>query len=206
MRLVFVFVLFVVFVLVQDVENLLQLFELWDDMWESVIGINQELLVDLVVFLFDVFKCVDNFVFVLIYIIQLLGVFDVIVLLLVVDGNFVLVVVEFIFGKVLMLFDFEVWLCVDIYLDVCVIVMLVDGCKVMVGCFVCVLGGCVVFVGKSMDQVCVIMGEMWFCQVVEGGCDIGMLMICYFNFLGLQCDQVMLLIIFVEFIQMFEVK
>lgn len=192
--------------LVWAVDNPMQPSDNWNDMRESVVGSNEDPLIDPAIFDLDAPVRADNPALVPVHITQPEGAPAITALTLVVDGNPAPIAAEFTFGKAMMPLDFEVRVRVDMYSDLRAIATLEDGRKVMAGRFVKASGGCAAPAGKSMDQVRASMGEMRFRHAQQDGRDIGTLMVRHPNFSGLQRDQLTLLTIPAEFIQTLEVK
>ena len=190
----------------QSRDNPLQPSELWDDLRESVLGLEAEPPVDPSILTLDAPFRADDPAYVPVRIRQPEGAPEITALDLIIDANPAPVAAEFTFGKALMPLDLEVRVRVDAYTNLRAIATLADGRKVMAGRFVRASGGCAAPAGKDMEAQKASMGQMRWRSGEEDGRVFGTLMIRHPNFSGLQRDQVTLLNIPAMFIQTLDVK
>lgn len=179
---------------------------LWDDLRESVIGLDTEPPVDPAVLDLAAPMRADDAAIVPIHITQPAGAPELSALSLVIDQNPAPVAAEYTFGPAMMPLDFEVRVRVDAYSNVRAIGQTAAGDRTMAGRFVKASGGCSAPAGKDMAAVKQTMGQMRWRSAEQDGRTIGTLMIRHPNFSGLQRDQLTLLNIPALFIQTLEVR
>lgn len=189
----------------QDRDNPLEPSPVWDDLRDTVLGLEADPPVDPAILTLDAPFRADDPAQVPVRIRQPEGAPAITALMLVIDANPAPVAAEFTFGKALMPLDFELRVRVDAYSNLRAIATLEDGRKVMAGRFVRASGGCAAPAGKDSAAQKAVMGQMRWRSGADGGRDYGTLMIRHPNFSGLQRDQVTLLNIPAMFIQTLEV-
>ena len=181
--------------------------EAWDDLRESVVGLEADPPVDAAILDLNAPVRANDAAIVPFRITQPADAPALTDMMVVIDNNPAPVAAEYTFGQALMPLDFEVRMRVDAYSDVRVIATTTGGDKVMAGRFVKASGGCSAPAGKDMAAMAETMGQMrWRAAPGDDGRMVGTLMIRHPNFSGLQRDQVTLLNIPAHFIADLQVR
>lgn len=180
--------------------------ETWNDLRESVVGLESEPPIDFAALDLDAPVRANDAALVPIRLTQGTDAPPLTDLTLVIDENPAPVAAEYSFGDALMPLDFEVRVRVDAYSDLRAIGTQADGAKVMAGRFVKASGGCSAPAGKDMAAVEAAKGQMRWKTAEQDSRNIGTLMIRHPMFSGLQRDQVTLLTIPANFIDTLEVR
>lgn len=187
-------------------DNPLQPSPTWEDLRETVLGLDGEVALDVAVLDMQAPVRAHEAAVVPIRLTQPAGAPAIDDLTLVIDENPAPVAAEYSFGPALMPLDFEFRVRVDSYSDVRAIASGAGGTLVMAGRYVKASGGCSAPAGKDMAAVAQTMGQMRWKSEPQDGRQIGTLMIRHPNFSGLQRDQVTLLNIPAHFIDRLDVR
>lgn len=180
--------------------------DIWADMREAVVGIDEDPPLDPAVLDLDAPVRAHDAALVPVRLTQAPDAPPLTGVTLVVDANPAPVVAEYRFGAAMMPLDFEIRVRVDAYSDLRAIGSRADGGKVMAGRFVKATGGCSAPAGKDMASVAATMGEMRWKTTGQDGRQIGTLMVRHPMFSGMQRDQVTLFTIPAKFIDLLEVR